>query len=44
MSVIQSLRCFNCRRFAYSDLFEGNESASGYCCTICEQRMDGKFK
>jgi len=44
LSVIQSLRCFNCRRFAYTDLFKGEYGPCGYICRDCVDLIEGRFK
>lgn len=44
LATIQSLRCFNCKRFAYHDMFHGKHSAQGYLCREFTDLMAGKFK
>lgn len=51
LATIQSLRCFECERFAYLDLFKGEKmfiigivGNEGYLCRECIDLMAGKFK
>jgi len=44
MATIQGLRCFNCRRFAYHDLFKGERGPCGYVCRECIDLIEGKFR
>ena len=44
MATIQSLRCFNCRRFVYHDLFKGERGPCGYICRACVDLIEGKFR
>jgi len=30
-----NLRCHRCKRFAYTDRFDGEYDEKGYCCTHC---------
>jgi len=48
MSMIEQydldLRCFNCKRFAYNDLYKGDYGTCGYLCRSCIEMMAGKFR
>ena len=35
-----SLRCFQCRRLAYTDCFRGEFGVSGYICVDCIRSMN----
>ena len=39
-----TLRCFNCRRFAYTDCFKGKQGPCGYICRDCVDLIEGRFK
>ena len=43
METIQSLRCLNCRRFAYTCGGVGEDTVGGFICCYCIDLMDGKF-
>lgn len=43
MSLDLSTRCFNCKRFAYHDSFEGEYGASGYICLGCIRAMNAEI-
>lgn len=34
-----NLRCFQCKVFAYIDMFYGEYGPSGYCCSMCVKRL-----
>lgn len=39
-----TLRCFNCRRFAYHDLYKGEHGPCGYLCRGCFDLIKARFK
>jgi len=44
MKLDLDLRCFNCLRFAYHDLYKGDYGVCGYLCRTCIEQMKGAFK